>query len=75
MPEHKTLGKTIRKVVKIGNSIGVTLPRKFLDAHGLQLGDDLELCFNDIIRIEPLNLEKVRKAVERGDNEEGKSQT
>lgn len=69
------MGKAIRKVVKVGNSIGVTLPKKFLVAHGLQLGDDLELFFDDVVMIQPLDLEKVRKAVERGGNEERKSET
>ncbi len=53
----------------------MTLPRKFLNAHGLKLGDDVELFFNDVVMIQPLDLEKVRKAVERGDNEKRKPQT
>ena len=69
------MGKTLRKVLKVGNSIGVTLPKQFLTAHGLKLGDNLELLFNDVVMIQPLDLEKVRKAVERSDKEERKSQT
>jgi len=73
MPEHEILGKTVRKIVKVGNSFGVTLPRKFLNAHGLKLGDDLELFFNDVVMIQPLDLEKVKKVLDRGDDEKRKA--
>lgn len=69
MTKHKVLGKTIRKIVKVGNSIGITLPREYLEAHNLKLGESMEICFNKILRVEPLNLEKIKQAVEHGNKE------
>jgi len=70
MTKHKVLGKTIRKIVKVGNSIGITLPREYLEAHNLKLGESMEICFNKkILRVEPLNLQKIKQAVEHGNKE------
>lgn len=75
MSEHQVLGKSIRKLVQIGNAVGITLPAEYLKAHNLELGQSMEVYFNDVIRVEPLNLEKIRKVLDRGDNEKRKSQT
>jgi antitoxin component of MazEF toxin-antitoxin module len=75
MSKHQILGKSVRKLVKVGNSIGITLPTEYLKAHNLKVGESMEICFNEILRVEPLNLERIKKAVERGDDEERKPQT
>jgi len=74
MSKHQILGKSVRKLVQIGNAVGITLPAEYLKNHNLELGQSMEVCFNDVVMIEPLDLEKVRKVVERDDKEEGKSQ-
>jgi len=75
MSKHQILGKSVRKLIQIGNSIGVTLPTEYLKAHALKVGSSMEICFNEILRVEPLDLERIKKAVERGDDEERKSET
>ncbi|OFX35648.1 MAG: hypothetical protein A2Z07_10520 [Armatimonadetes bacterium RBG_16_67_12] len=43
----RTLGDTtmrlVRQITTVGNSIGVTLPREFLDAYGLEKGSLVEV--------------------------------
>ena len=40
---------TRRKLVRQGGSIGVTLPAKFLKESRLNVGDTVEMAFNDIV--------------------------
>ena len=35
--------RLVRQVIKIGNSTGITLPKEFVDAYGLQKGALLEV--------------------------------
>jgi antitoxin component of MazEF toxin-antitoxin module len=35
--------RLVRQITTVGNSIGVTLPREFLDAYGLQKGAFVEV--------------------------------
>lgn len=36
-----------RKITKIGNSLGITIPHELLQKAGLQQGDDIQLEFVD----------------------------
>lgn len=36
-----------RKITKIGNSLGITIPHELLQQAGLQQGDDIQLEFVD----------------------------
>jgi antitoxin component of MazEF toxin-antitoxin module len=55
------LGKDVRKIIRVGDSAGVTIPKEYLEAHGLKIGDRMELNFNHILNIEPLNQAEIRK--------------
>ncbi len=33
-----------RKIISIGNSFGIIIPKNILELYNLQLGDKLELC-------------------------------
>ena len=59
MPEY--LGKDVRKIIRVGGSAAVTLPKEYLEAHSLKLGDKMELNFNHILNIEPVNRAEIRK--------------
>lgn len=59
--EKKHLGKSIRKIVQVGESSGVIIPKEFLEARGLKRGDRVELLFNDVIRIKPVRAEEIER--------------
>lgn len=61
--EHKIIGKTIRRILPHGNSVAVTLPHEYIKAHGLKTGDSVEVIYNEILRIEPVNVEKLLDAL------------
>jgi antitoxin component of MazEF toxin-antitoxin module len=63
MGTREVLGKAVRRIVRVGNSSGVTLPNQYLKAHGLKHGDLVEVIFNRKVLIEPLNLEELRRKV------------
>ena len=48
MKETKT--KT-RKLINIGGSYGVTIPKQFIDKTGLKFGDKVGLTYNSILVI------------------------
>lgn len=55
------LGKDVRKIIQVGGSAAVTLPKEYLEAHGLKLGDKMEMNFNEILHLEPVNEAEIRK--------------
>lgn len=57
----KKYGKDVRKVVQIGNCQGVTLPKNFLKRHDLELGDQVEIVFNNVLKITPLQDTDIQK--------------
>jgi len=57
--------ENLRKLIQIGNTIGITLLAEYLKARHLKLGESMEIHFDEVICAEPLDLAKVRKAVER----------
>jgi antitoxin component of MazEF toxin-antitoxin module len=72
MSKHQILGKSVRKLVKVGNSIGITLPAEYLRAHNLELGGSMEICFDRILHAEPLDLMKIQRALEHESEEKEK---
>uniref|UniRef100_A0A7C3Z0F7 AbrB/MazE/SpoVT family DNA-binding domain-containing protein n=1 Tax=Desulfobacca acetoxidans TaxID=60893 RepID=A0A7C3Z0F7_9BACT len=42
-----------RKVIKIGNSVAITLPALFVKAHGIKEGDMLKVIMGEILKIYP----------------------
>lgn len=40
-----------RKLINIGGSYGVTIPKKFIDKAGLKFGDRVGLTYNSILVI------------------------
>ena len=58
-------GKDVRKIVQVGRALAITLPRTYLQTHSLQQGDLVEVYFNKVIYIEPLNLNEVKAKLGR----------
>ncbi len=48
-------GVGLRKLLGVGGSIGVSIPREFLDSKGLKKGDMVALVWNGGLRILPVN--------------------
>jgi len=42
-----------RKLIGAGNSVCVSLPKLWLNAKGLKLGDEIKLSFNGVVKILP----------------------
>jgi antitoxin component of MazEF toxin-antitoxin module len=45
---------TTRKVLRLGNSLAITLPVSFTRAHGIKEGDDLPIVADHILKIIPM---------------------
>jgi len=62
--EHE-VGKTERSVFKIGQSYAVTLPKEFVDAHGIKEGDKILITYNSFALIEPKAREEIIRELKR----------
>jgi hypothetical protein len=40
-----------RKLLRVGESLGVTLPRDWVRGNDLRPGDDLELSYNEVVTV------------------------
>jgi len=67
-------GKAIKKIIQVGQSLAITIPKEYLKAHKLKQGDRMEVIFNRIIQIEPLNVDEIKSKLEKkGSNHNGNS--
>jgi antitoxin component of MazEF toxin-antitoxin module len=61
-------GKDVRRLFKLGHSLVITLPSEYVKKKGLKEGDLLEIYFDDIVYMKPVNVdefsEKIRKLKE-----------
>ena len=57
--------KTVQKIIKIGDSLGVTLPAKELKRAGIKLGDEVEVT---ISKVADPNTEEINKLTEKYEN-------
>lgn len=55
------MGKSIRKIVQIGECSGVILPKEYLERNDIERGDEIELVFNGIVKIKPIDEDKIRQ--------------
>jgi len=58
------IGKTVRKIGEISGSYMIFLPKEFIKEHGLKKGDYVEVYFNDMLHIIPVDKKRLEKAVE-----------
>jgi antitoxin component of MazEF toxin-antitoxin module len=56
---EEIIDKETRKIIKVGNSLAITLPREYIKAHGLEAGDKMDLYFDEILHIEPVKEEDI----------------
>jgi antitoxin component of MazEF toxin-antitoxin module len=61
----KIEGISIRKVSTAGNSLTVTLPKEWTEIHGVKKGDSLEIIFDDMLYIRPIETAKLSERLER----------
>lgn len=43
-----------RKVIALGGSLAITLPREFVEAHNIREGDDLPVAADHILKVIPM---------------------
>lgn len=43
-----------RKVISLGGSLAITLPKEFVEAHDIQEGDDLPVAADHILKVIPM---------------------
>jgi bifunctional DNA-binding transcriptional regulator/antitoxin component of YhaV-PrlF toxin-antitoxin module len=43
-----------RRVVQLGDSLCITLPKSFTDKHGIKKGDDLAVVSDSILKVIPM---------------------
>ena len=47
----KNVGTAIRKIIKIGKSHGICIPHEFLHKNGIEIGDEVIVCFNHVLKV------------------------
>ncbi|KXB08423.1 hypothetical protein AKJ56_01330 [candidate division MSBL1 archaeon SCGC-AAA382N08] len=48
-------GKAIRKIIQVGKSSGVVLPKDFLATQELERGDSVEVIYKDnVLKLKPI---------------------
>jgi antitoxin component of MazEF toxin-antitoxin module len=58
-------GKSIRKVNASGASLIISLPREWVEDHGIKKGDRLELVFDDVLYVRPIETTKLSERLEK----------
>jgi antitoxin component of MazEF toxin-antitoxin module len=54
-------GRDIRKIIRVGESAAITVPQQYMQEHGLKIGDKVELNFDGILNIEPIDENDIRR--------------
>jgi len=57
--EKHPIGSTERKVFPIGQSVAITLPKDFVEAHGIREGDSVVISYNSFLLLEPKDKAKI----------------
>ena len=57
--------KSVRRAIKYGTSIAITLPAEYVKLKGIKPGDEFEIIFDDYVHIVPIDAEKLEKKVEK----------
>ena len=70
------VGSTERNVFTIGQSVAITLPKEFVDAHGIKAGDKVSVAYDSFLLLQPKDRRKILKEIEtkRKELERGRSQ-
>jgi antitoxin component of MazEF toxin-antitoxin module len=63
--EQEMVSKDIRKLIRLGQSLYVSLPKEYVEAHKLKKGDKVEILFDEIIYIEPVKEGKLADVVKK----------
>jgi len=45
---------TVRKILKIGNSYYINIPRQFIELHGLKAGERIPVLGDQILKVVPM---------------------
>lgn len=53
------VGITERTVFEIGQSVAITLPKKFVKSHGIKKGDKVFISYDSFVLLEPKKQKKI----------------
>lgn len=56
--KKRRISAGVRKVMKLGGSLAITLPSEFVEAHNIKEGDDIPYAANHIMKVIPMPEEK-----------------
>jgi antitoxin component of MazEF toxin-antitoxin module len=57
------MAKTVRRLIKFGTGLAVTIPKEYADNHKLAPGGQLEVAFNDILVMVPITRSGIQEEV------------
>jgi antitoxin component of MazEF toxin-antitoxin module len=61
-------GKDIRKVVRVGNSVGIILPFDYVKSLNLRPGDLVEVYYNRTLQLEPVDQKEILRKLHKGED-------
>ena len=59
--------KSLRRIIKVGNSYYINIPIKFIEKQGLNKGDVLLVHGANVLTVQPINSETISILPVRGD--------
>jgi len=70
---EKKVGKDVRSVIRLGDSLAITLPSEYVRANSIKKGDKVELLFDRELVARPLKQEELRKTLLKIEEEIGEN--
>jgi antitoxin component of MazEF toxin-antitoxin module len=61
--QQHQMAKDVRRIIKFGKGLAVTIPKEYARNHGLQPGGQLDVAFNDILVMKPVTQQQVEQEI------------
>ena len=65
MVEQVRVREDIRRVIKIGGSLAITIPKEYVEAHGLKPGAIVRILYDDFLHAKPIKQEELMAKLEK----------
>jgi antitoxin component of MazEF toxin-antitoxin module len=62
---EEEVDEEIKTVFKVGGSLVLTIPKKYVEVHKLKPGDRIRIFFNDFLHAKPFEKEELKKKLEK----------
>jgi hypothetical protein len=60
MSEKEFYGKDVRRLIKLGDSLVISLPQEYIHHHNLKQGARVEIYYNDVVHLAPLDVHGIK---------------